>query len=47
MTHGDMKFAQRQTFLISPSGKVVKYWEKVDPNVHSTDVLAEIAANKK
>jgi thioredoxin-dependent peroxiredoxin len=47
MTHGDMKFAQRQTFLISPSGKVVKVWEKVDPNVHSTDVLAEIAANKK
>jgi peroxiredoxin Q/BCP len=47
MTHGDMKYAQRQTFLISPSGKVVKYWEKVDPNVHSTDVLAEIAANKK
>ncbi len=47
MTHGDMKYAARQTFLISPSGKVVKYWEKVDPNVHSTDVLAEIEANKK
>src|SRR5215467_9126963 len=41
---GDMKFASRQTFLISPAGKVVKVWEKVDPNVHSTDVLAEIAA---
>jgi peroxiredoxin Q/BCP len=26
---------------------VVKVWEKVDPNVHSTEVLAEIAANKK
>ena len=47
MTHGDMKFAARDTFLISPSGKIVKVWEKVDPNVHSTDVLAEIAANKK
>ena len=47
MTHGDMKFAARDTFLISPSGKVVKVWEKVDPNTHSTDVLAEIAANKK
>ena len=45
--HGDMKFASRDTFLISPSGKIVKVWEKVDPNVHSTDVLAEIAANKK
>jgi peroxiredoxin Q/BCP len=47
MTHGDMKFASRQTFLISPDGKVVKVWEKVDPNVHSTDVLAEITADKK
>jgi thioredoxin-dependent peroxiredoxin len=44
---GVMKFANRETFLISPDGKVVKVWEKVDPNVHSTEVLAEIAANKK
>ena len=47
MARGDMKFASRDTFLISPSGKIVKVWEKVDPNVHSTDVLAEIQANKK
>jgi peroxiredoxin Q/BCP len=47
MTHGDMKYASRDTFLISPDGKIVKVWEKVDPNVHSADVLAEIAANKK
>ena len=47
MTHGDMKYAARQTFLISPSGKIVKVWEKVDPNVHSTEVLAELEANKK
>ena len=46
-THGDMKFAARDTFLISPAGKIVKVWEKVDPNVHSTEVLAEIEANKK
>jgi thioredoxin-dependent peroxiredoxin len=44
---GDMKFAQRDTILISPSGKVVKHWEKVDPNTHSEAVLAEITANKK
>ena len=44
---GDMKFAQRDTVLISPSGKVVKHWEKVDPNTHSEAVLAEITANKK
>ena len=47
MTHGDMKYAARDTFLISPDGKIVKVWEKVDPSVHSADVLAEIAANKK
>jgi peroxiredoxin Q/BCP len=44
---GDMKFAQRDTVLISPTGKVVKHWEKVDPNTHSEAVLAEITANKK
>ena len=44
---GDMKFAARQTFLISPEGKVVKYWPKVDVQTHSDEVLAEIAANKK
>ena len=47
MTHGDMKFASRQTFLISPQGKVVKVWPKVDVQKHSEEVLAEIAANKK
>lgn len=44
---GDMKFAARQTYLISPEGKVVKYWPKVDVQTHSEEVLAEIAANKK
>jgi thioredoxin-dependent peroxiredoxin len=47
MARGDMKFASRDTFLISPQGKIVKVWEKVDPNTHSADVLAEIAAEKK
>lgn len=45
--HGDMKFAARQTFLISPKGKVVKVWPKVDVQTHSDEVLTEIAANKK
>jgi thioredoxin-dependent peroxiredoxin len=47
MAHGDMKFASRDTFLISPAGKVVKVWTGVNPNTHSDDVLAEIAAEKK
>jgi peroxiredoxin Q/BCP len=46
-THGDMKYADRDSFLISPDGKVVKVWTKVNPNTHSDDVLAEIEADKK
>jgi peroxiredoxin Q/BCP len=42
-THGDMKYASRDTFLISPAGKVVKVWTGVNPNTHSDDVLAAIA----
>jgi thioredoxin-dependent peroxiredoxin len=44
---GDMKFAARQTYLISPQGKVVKFWSKVDPTPHSEEVLAEIESHKK
>ena len=40
---GPVKFAQRDTFLISPSGKVVKVWTGVNPNTHSDDVLAAIS----
>jgi peroxiredoxin Q/BCP len=41
--HGDMKFAARDTFLISPSGKIAKVWTGVNPNTHSDDVLGAIA----
>ena len=41
-----MKFANRETFLINPAGKVVKVWPSVDVKVHSDEVLAEIAAAK-
>jgi peroxiredoxin Q/BCP len=44
---GVAKFANRETFLISPEGKVVKVWDVKDIQNHSTEVLAEIAANKK
>jgi peroxiredoxin Q/BCP len=43
---GDNKFAARDTFLISPSGKIVKVWTNVSPNTHTDDVLAAIAAAK-
>jgi peroxiredoxin len=37
----------RHTFLIDPSGKVVKTWEVTDIPNHSADVLAAIAAGGK
>jgi peroxiredoxin Q/BCP len=44
---GPMTIANRNTFLIDPSGKIVKEWTKVDPSVHSDEVLAAIAELKK
>lgn len=40
-------FPARDTFLISPEGKVVKTWQVKDVNKHSDDVLAAIAEMKK
>jgi peroxiredoxin Q/BCP len=44
---GTWTIANRNTFLIDPHGKIVKVWTKVDPNVHSEEVLAAIADLKK
>ncbi|MGD0939929.1 MAG: peroxiredoxin [Terracidiphilus sp.] len=41
---GPMTIASRNTFLIDPQGKVAKVWTKVDPSVHSTEVLSAITA---
>ena len=38
-----MQFAKRQTFIIGPDGTVAKHYEKVDPKVHSKEVLADLA----
>ena len=46
MGMGPLKFAERDTFLISPEGKISKAWKKVNPSTHSEEVLAEIAAEK-
>jgi peroxiredoxin Q/BCP len=45
--YGEMTIAQRNTFLIDPDGKIVKVWTKVDPRVHSDEVLAAINELKK
>ncbi|MGA8531188.1 MAG: peroxiredoxin [Acidobacteriaceae bacterium] len=44
---GPMQIAMRNTFLINPEGKIVKVWTKVNPNVHSPEVLAAIEGMEK
>ncbi|MEP6963670.1 MAG: redoxin domain-containing protein, partial [Acidobacteriota bacterium] len=38
--------ANRNTFLIDPTGKVRKVYENVNPTPHSKDVLADLATMK-
>lgn len=38
-----MTMAKRQTFLIDPDGNIAKHYEKVDPDSHITEVLADLA----
>jgi peroxiredoxin Q/BCP len=42
-----IKIAARNTFLISPEGKVVKVWTGVNPSHHSEEVLAVLGELKK
>lgn len=44
---GMTTIAQRNTFLISPDGKIVKVWTKVDPSHHSEEVLAALNEVKR
>jgi len=44
---GPVSIAMRDTFLISPEGKIVKTWEVKDIADHSTEVLAAIQAGGK
>ena len=46
MQHNGNGYAQRDTFLISPKGKVVQEWKVDDIQGHSDQVLAAIAAMK-
>lgn len=45
--YNGMTIANRNTFLIDPKGKIVKVWTKVNPQVHSEEVLAALADAKK
>ena len=37
-----MKLAKRESFLIDPEGRVVRHYEKVDPEKNSEQVLADL-----
>ncbi len=37
-----MSLAKRQTFLIDPQGNIARHYEKVDPETHSKQVLADL-----
>ncbi len=41
------KLAKRQTYLIGPDGKVLRFWEVKGVQTHSDDVLAALAEMKK
>ena len=37
-----VKYAKRQSFLINPDGIIAKHYEKVDPDDHTQQVLADL-----
>ena len=47
MSMDGMHYAKRETFLISPEGKVVKVWPDVKVTNHSDEVLAELQSQQK
>ena len=44
---GIVKFADRNTFLIDPTGKIAKMYTSVNPSKHSEEVLAELDELRK
>lgn len=44
---GVVKFASRHTFIIDPTGKIVRSYTTVDPNKHSKEVIAALDELKK
>jgi peroxiredoxin Q/BCP len=47
MTFKDMKFDERDTFLIAPDGTIAEVWRNVDPHTDSTIALQAIAKHDK
>lgn len=45
-THASSSYASRDTFLINPEGKIMKFWQVKDIATHSADVLLAIQSMK-
>ena len=39
---GTLKLAKRHTFIIDPDGKIAKIYRKVEPGVHSDEVITDL-----
>ena len=37
-----MTIAKRQSFLINPEGSIVKHYKKVDPDIHTNEVIRDL-----
>ena len=42
MNYKGVEIAARNTFIVDPEGKIVRVYTNVDPNKHSTEVLAAL-----
>jgi peroxiredoxin Q/BCP len=47
MEHQGNKLSARNTFIIDPTGKIAKVFEKVKVQAHSEEVLASLAELQK
>ena len=41
---GAIKMAKRQSFLVNPDGVIVKHYDRVDPETHTQEVIADLEA---
>ena len=39
---GEMEIASRESFLINPDGVVVKHYQRVNPDTHTQEVIADL-----
>jgi len=42
MSLGPIKYAKRHTFIINPEGMLAKIYRDVNPNHHSTEIIADL-----